>query len=272
MKNKTDAQPPYTRHALSPFRQLIIDGLEVGRKKHYIKGFIEVDVTETRQAIRQYRRSRGNRLSFLAFFISCVVRALRDNPALNSGLKRNKIIQFKDIDVSVAIEMSLNGERVPRLMVLRAAQQKSAQDIHDEIAHAQQQNKEQSDVVQGDEKNIKLVKAVLRLPKWLRMLLWNRLLRDPFFTKRMMGTVGITSIGMFGKMNGWPEPIPTSNHTVSFALGSITKKPQVIRGEVAIREILHLTILMDHDIVDGAPAARFIEQLRRYVEQAQFEE
>ena len=107
---------------------------------------------------------------------------------------------------------------------------------------------------------------VMRLPKFIRRRIWNRLLRDPFFTKRMMGTVGITAIGMYGTIAGWPEPIPTSNHAVSFALGSITKKPRVFKSEIAVREILHVTILMDHDIVDGAPAARFTERLRQLVE------
>ncbi len=255
----------HSKVEVTPFRKLIIDGLEVGRKKHYIKGFVEMDVTETRASIRDYRRQTRRSLSFLAYFVSAVTKALQENSSLNAGLKRNNIILFEDIDVSVAIEMDLDGEKVPRLMVIRQAQKKSALHIHEEISEAQHRNK-QGDVVQGDSQNVRLVLWLLKLPKFLRMFLWNRLLRDPFFTKRMMGTVGITSVGMFGNMSGWPEPIPTSNHTVSIALGSITKKPRVVKGDIQSRDILHVTILLDHDIVDGAPAARFVEKLRQLVE------
>lgn len=45
-----------------------------------------------------------------------------------------------------------------------------------------------------------------------------------------------------------------------------TKKARVIKGNIAIREVLHVTLLFDHDIVDGAPAARFTDRLRTLVE------
>ncbi len=259
-------KPLHHKQPLTLFRKLIIDGLDVGLKKHYMKAFLEFDVTDARQSIRGYRRQHKKGLSFTSFFISCVVRALQTQPSLNAGLKGNNIIFFEDIDVSVAVEMLLDGESVPRLIVLRQAQKKSMQDIHTEIEHAKQLNAESGDVVQGDSKNIKLVSVLLKLPKFIRQLLWNRLLRDPFFTQRMMGTVGVTAVGMFGNISGWPEPIPTSNHAVSFAMGSITKKPRVIGQETQSREILHLTLLFDHDIVDGAPAARFTQKLRELVE------
>lgn len=260
------AKAPHHTVPLTPFRKLIIDGLDVGIQKHYIKGFIELDVTKARQLIRQYRRETGKSLSFTAFFMSCVLRALEENKSLNAGLKRNNIIIFEDIDISVAIEMALNGEKVPRLMVIRQAQKKSAQDINDEIETARTINQKEGDVVQGDARDIKPVLWLLKLPKFMRIPIWRHFLREPFFTKRMMGTVGITAVGMFGTISGWPDPIPTSNHTLSCALGSITKKPRVVRGEILVRDILHVTLLFDHDIVDGAPAARFTDMLRNLVE------
>ncbi len=260
------AKIPHHCIPLTPFRKLIIDGLDVGIQKHYIKGFIELDVTQARQRIRQYRRETRHSLSFTAFFMSCVARALADNISLNAGLKRNMIIIFDDIDMSVAIEMDLNGEKVPRLIVIRQAQNKSAQDINDEIEAARSINQKEGDVMQGETRAIRPVLWLLKLPKFIRMPIWRHFLREPFFTKRMMGTAGITAVGMFGTISGWPEPIPTSNHAFSCALGSITKKPRVVSGEIVVREILHVTLLFDHDIVDGAPAARFTDRLRSLVE------
>lgn len=256
----------YTKSRLSLFRKLIIDGLDVALSKHYMKAFIEIDVTEARDRIREYRRRSGNPISFLSYFITCVSRTLQDHKSLNAGLYKNSLVYFDDIDVSVAVEMDLDDEKVPRLIVIRRAQDKTVADIHQEIAKAQRLNKKEGDVIQGEEKNIKLVLLLLRLPKCIRRIIWRRALRNPFFTKRMMGTVGITSLGMFGNIAGWPEPLPTSNHAVSFALGSIVRKPGVVKGDMQIRSVLYLTILIDHDTVDGAPAARFIQQLKRRIE------
>jgi pyruvate/2-oxoglutarate dehydrogenase complex dihydrolipoamide acyltransferase (E2) component len=51
-----------------------------------------------------------------------------------------------------------------------------------------------------------------------------------------------------------------------FSLGAITKKPRVIENDIEIREILHATILFDHDITDGVPAARFSAKLKELIE------
>jgi pyruvate/2-oxoglutarate dehydrogenase complex dihydrolipoamide acyltransferase (E2) component len=49
-------------------------------------------------------------------------------------------------------------------------------------------------------------------------------------------------------------------------MGGIGEKPGVVDGQIAIREYLSLTISFDHDIVDGAPAARFTERLKELIE------
>ncbi len=79
-----------------------------------------------------------------------------------------------------------------------------------------------------------------------------------------MGTVGITAVGMFGKGAVWV--IPLTGHTLYITLGGIGEKPGVVDGHIAIREYLSMTISFDHDIIDGAPAARFAERLKDLIE------
>jgi pyruvate/2-oxoglutarate dehydrogenase complex dihydrolipoamide acyltransferase (E2) component len=79
-----------------------------------------------------------------------------------------------------------------------------------------------------------------------------------------MGNVMITSVGMIGRINGWF--IHTSVHPLSFGIGSILKKPVVIDNEIKIREILNMTILVDHDVIDGAQMVRFLKELTRQIE------
>jgi pyruvate/2-oxoglutarate dehydrogenase complex dihydrolipoamide acyltransferase (E2) component len=83
-----------------------------------------------------------------------------------------------------------------------------------------------------------------------------------------MGTVMVTSVGMFGKKGGTYWAIPTSLHPLSFTLGGISRKPGVIGNKIEIREYLCMTILFDHDVIDGAPASRFIARLIELVEDA----
>lgn len=80
----------------------------------------------------------------------------------------------------------------------------------------------------------------------------------------MMGTVVITAIGMAGKINGWV--IPVGIHPLSFGVGSIVKKPGVVENRIEIREHLYMTVLVDHDIIDGAPAVRALSKLTQMIE------
>ncbi|MEM5775011.1 MAG: 2-oxo acid dehydrogenase subunit E2, partial [Anaerolineaceae bacterium] len=89
-------------------------------------------------------------------------------------------------------------------------------------------------------------------------------LQNPLRAKNAMGTIMITTVGMVGHTHGWI--MPYSIHPLALALGSINKQPVVRKGQVEIGQILHLTVLIDHDVVDGAPAARFIDDLVRKLE------
>ncbi len=74
----------------------------------------------------------------------------------------------------------------------------------------------------------------------------------------------VTSVGMIGEMYGWI--IPASVHPLCFAIGSIVKKPWVVNDEIKIREILYLSALVDHDVIDGAPAVRAFNHLKDLIE------
>ena len=88
--------------------------------------------------------------------------------------------------------------------------------------------------------------------------------RSPHLWKKYGGTVGITAVGMFGKNMGWG--IPISCNTLTLTLGGISEKAGAVDGHIEIREYLCTTISFDHDIVDGAPAARFTTRLKELIE------
>ena len=102
------------------------------------------------------------------------------------------------------------------------------------------------------------------LPRLLRLLFWKYLLKHPKFAFNTMGNVAFTSIGMMGKINGWF--IPISVHPICFGIGSVIKKPVVVEDKITIREILNVSVLIDHDVIDGAPMARFVNELKENIE------
>jgi len=106
------------------------------------------------------------------------------------------------------------------------------------------------------------------LPFFVRKTLdWNRLLRDPFRMKRMMGTVAVTAVGMFGKVGGGSSwGIPIEFHPLTVALGAIARKPAIVGERVEPREFLGMTLMFDHDVIDGALMAMFLQRLRELIE------
>jgi len=79
------------------------------------------------------------------------------------------------------------------------------------------------------------------------------------------GTVAVTAIGMFGKgHSGWGMTI--TPNSLALVVGSTAWKPAVVEGRIEPREILNLTVMFDHDVVDGAPATRFTRRLVELIE------
>src|SRR5215472_6077342 len=225
--------------------------------KPMIHGLIEVDVTRARARLRDHKEKTGEPLSFTAFLTVCLGKAVNENKAVQAFRKGNKrLILFDDVDVYTPIERDVAGQKQIMPSIIRTANRKTLHEIHHEIRAAQAE-----DVEKG--------------LKWLQFL--PAFLFRPFFWvfcwvgrwypqlwKKYTGTVGITAVGMFGEGTGWGIPIPTP--TLMITVGGIGEKPGVVDGQIAIREYLSLTISVDHNIIDGAPAARFAQRLKELIE------
>lgn len=233
----------------------------IGRKKHHMAALVEVDVTEARKRIREEKLKGKRQISFTAWFLkslSGVLEKRKDAHAIR--YKKNKLIYFDSVDISMPVEKEVNGKPVPIPLLLRNVSEKSISDLFDEIRNAK--NKvisDSSDYVLGNKQSGRMMSLFLAMPQWLRLIVWRILLRNPFLVKEQMGSAIVTSVGSVGRYAGWI--LPKSMHTLAIGLGSIIKKPRVVNDRMEIREILHMTVLLDHDVIDGAPAARFVNEL-----------
>ncbi|NMC27685.1 MAG: 2-oxo acid dehydrogenase subunit E2 [Syntrophomonadaceae bacterium] len=258
------------KYQIESFPASRIATIDIGaasRTKHHIIGLIELDVTDARKIIKA-KRTQHERISFNSWLIKCISQAVDECRELH-GIRKGtrKIVLFDDIDISIMIEREVQGKKVPLPYVIRKSNQKNVAEIYDEIKAGQDQAIDsEGDYVLGEQKNQLIMKIYYALPGFIRRFAWIRITQSPFLTKRNMGTVIITSVGMMGRINGWV--IPVSIHPLCFAVGSIVKKPGVKNDQVEIREYLYMTILVDHDVIDGAPAVRALSHLAWLVEQS----
>jgi pyruvate dehydrogenase E2 component (dihydrolipoamide acetyltransferase) len=79
------------------------------------------------------------------------------------------------------------------------------------------------------------------------------------------GTFTLTNLGMFG-IDAF-TPVINLPQCAILGLGRIHPKPVVHGGEICARHMMALSLTFDHRIVDGAPAARFLQMVMRLVEQ-----
>ena len=242
-------------------RYLTFDVGIIGGRKHHIAAFVEVDVTDARRLISAEKSKENTKISFTSWFLKCLGDVLEKMKGAHGiQYKKNKIIYFDNVDISMVVEKEINGELVPIPLLMKDVNKKTISDIFKEIETAKNQKiADESDFVLGQKQSRRLMSIFLALPQCLRLIIWKRILKNPFLAKEQMGTVVVTSIGMVGRYPGWI--LPKSMHTLCIGLGSIVKKPWVVSDEIVVREILHMTVLLDHDVIDGAPASRFVGEL-----------
>jgi pyruvate/2-oxoglutarate dehydrogenase complex dihydrolipoamide acyltransferase (E2) component len=241
--------------------------MEMGAKTHHMKGLFELDVTEGRKIIHSYKERTGGDISFTSWIMKCIALAIREHKHVHALRKGKKLIIFDEIDISLPVEKKVKTDSLPLPLVIRRVDEKSVLEITREIRDAQAEETEGIEVIGSEKKSLsmRLVKYFPSFPKFMRNLIYRRF-KDPFFLKENAGTVLVTTVGMFSRSGGFVLPL-TPNPLV-FAIGGIAKKPGVVNDQIEVREYLSVTVLLDHDTVDGAPATRFVSRFAELVETA----
>jgi pyruvate/2-oxoglutarate dehydrogenase complex dihydrolipoamide acyltransferase (E2) component len=255
---------PYQIVDLTPGRRAWVNALDLPGPTHWMYGLLEVDVTAARRLIDMHKERTGETLSFTGFLVYCLARAVDENKEVQAYLKGHKqIVLFDDVNVGLMIEH--RGGEKPALMghILQGANRKTYHEIHQEIRTVQAEPAPASRGMPGWFRSAMLLPWPLS--KLVKTLMGIATRRDPTIRLSASGTVFITAVGMFGTgLSGWG--IATTPHSLGLVVGSIAWKPVVVEGRIEPREILNLTVLFDHDVVDGAPATRFTRRLVELIE------
>lgn len=235
-------------------RRFVVDIGRAAGRRHGVYALFEVDVTDVRPRLKEAG------ISITSFVVATLGRAVAADPRVH-GVRDllNRVVEFDEVDINCSIEAELEGRSFPMNHVIRDAGRRSAADIDAEIRRV------------AADPHASPTMAMAPTARWLSLLpgfVLSRLLgllhRMPATQKRLMGTVGVSSVGMFGKGGGWG--IPFVVQTLGILVGGMVDRPGFVDGNVVPRQFLQITAAVDHDLIDGAPMARFLAEFRRMME------
>ncbi len=203
------------------------------RSKHEIPHawtMVEVDVTNLvnyRNSVKDdFKNKEGFNLTFFAFFVKAVAQALKEFPQINSMWAGDKIVQKKDINISIAVATD-EALFVP---VIKAADEKSIKGIAREIteyASKVRSGKLTSEDMQG-------------------------------------GTFTVNNTGSFGSIQSMG--IINYPQAAILQVESIVKRPVIINDMIAVRDMVNLCLSLDHRVLDGLICGRFLQRVKEILE------
>ncbi|MFA9457310.1 dihydrolipoamide acetyltransferase family protein [Halalkalibacter sp. AB-rgal2] len=195
---------------------------------------VEADVTNLvsyRNQIKgEFKQKEGFNLTFLPFFIKAVVESLKEFPEVNAVWGGDKIIQKKDINISIAVATD-DALYVP---VIKNADEKSIKAIGREVNELA--NKVRTGSISGD--------------------------------NMQGGTFTVNNTGSFGSILS--TPILNHSQAAILSVESIVKRPVVIESDagdmIAIRSMVNLCLSLDHRVLDGLICGRFLARVKEILE------
>jgi len=195
---------------------------------------VEVDasrMTWLRERMNSELEPKGKEgVSYTDMLVKAAATALKENPALNSNLEDDKLKVFEDVNIGVAVEVETDGKSGLLVPVVRQADRKSLAEISQEVGS--------------------LIERA-RASKASHEDLTG-------------GTFTVTNLGMYGVETF--VPIINPPETAILGVGAVVEKPVVVQGKIETRPSMHLTLSFDHRVVNGAPAARFMQRLKQILE------
>ncbi|MDW8106270.1 MAG: dihydrolipoamide acetyltransferase family protein [Armatimonadota bacterium] len=204
----------------------------------HVTTVIQVDVSklvEFRERNKEsFQQQYGVRLTYTPFFVKACTDALLEFPMLNATLQDDQIIVRHYVHMGVAVALGAKGEEGLIVPVIRDAHKKSlieiAREVEDLATRARNKTITVADV-QG-------------------------------------ATFTLTNPGSYGALIG----TPIINHPQTAILGTyaIVKQPIVINDMIAIRPMMYLCLSYDHRIIDGMYAGRFLQRIKRAIEEFEF--
>lgn len=218
--------------------------------------FVDVDMTWV-ESIRQKAKAVGSKVTVTAILLKAIAIAQRSHPQTRTAaLPWGRTVTFNDIVAGFTVERFVGNQPAVFFGAINNPDTKSVEEIASEL-------KFYSESDMSSMEHLDRQHRFNNMP-WLfrRFILWISM-RYPNIRLRFMGaTFGLSSIGKWGAKALIPPCVSTS----TFGIGEVEERAVVRDGKVEIRPMMTITLNFDHRIIDGAPAARFMADVKRLLE------
>jgi len=202
-------------------------------------------------------------VTYTPILMKIIAAAAKKYPLMNAIVSRylfsKRIFIPEEVDISVAMEKSYKGETFVAITVVRSVNKKSIETIASEINYL-------STLPYEKLPDIKPVILFHRLPDFLKYFLLKLTYYNPHVFKLFFGTIGFSNLGKFGIHDFYPAWV----NTVVFGVGGVEEKPVVMNGNIEIFPILHLSLSFNHNVLDGAMAARIFSEVKDLIERGDY--
>jgi pyruvate/2-oxoglutarate dehydrogenase complex dihydrolipoamide acyltransferase (E2) component len=220
-------------------------------------GLFHVELTSARRMLEE----TDPPLSLTAFVVACVGRAAARHPQVHAYRDwRGRLVEHQHVDVQVLIEVPTAQGPFGLVHVIRDADVRSVAEISAEIRAVKAHPSSTGNGRLLDT----LALSLGRVPGLYRVL--YAVMSRSHRVRDTIGTVQVTALGMFADGGGFAIA-PPSLASLAVVVGGISTSPREVDGHIETIELLDLTVSIDHDVVDGAPATRFAADLRRIMQQ-----
>jgi pyruvate/2-oxoglutarate dehydrogenase complex dihydrolipoamide acyltransferase (E2) component len=237
-------------------RRLVTAGMRAGRRKMPMYGLVDVDVTTANRLLA----AQDPPGSLTAFVVASVARAVAARPEVHAYRNwRGQLVTHDYVDVATMVEVATSQGPFALPHVLRDADVRGVPELTAELRHVKRDPAASFSGRWLDQ----AAPAATRIPGALPAM--YAVMARSVAIRQRVGTVAVTSVGMFAGGGGFGTT-PLTLMSVEVVVGGLSQRPRVVDGQVAIRDVLDLTLAIDHNVVDGAPAARFSAELRELLE------
>ena len=236
-------------------RRAVTAAVRAGRRIVPMHGLLEVDVSDTGRRLAEHHPP----LSMTAFVIAAVARTAALHPEVHAYRDwRGRLVRHRHVDVQTIVEVPTAQGPFGLVHVVRDADVRSVAEITAELRDAR------ADMTTGPARGRQRLLRVAGTVPGFFPLLYAGMTRS-VRAHRLTGTAQVTAVGMFAGGGGFAIAPPTLA-SLLVVVGGCSRRPRVVGEEVVARDVLDLTVTVDHNVVDGAPATRFGAALRRLME------
>jgi pyruvate/2-oxoglutarate dehydrogenase complex dihydrolipoamide acyltransferase (E2) component len=239
-------------------RRLVTAALRAGRRKVPMYGLIDVDVTTANRLLTAHDPP----WSLTAFVVASVARAAAAHPEVHAYRNwRGQLVTHQHVDVGAMVEIATPQGPFAMPHVLRDADIRAVPEL---TAELRQVKHDPSASFSGRWLD-RAGPAALRIPGAIPAM--YAVMARSVRARERIGTVAVTAVGMFGNGAGFGIT-PLTLMSLEVVVGGMSQRPRVVDGQLTVRDVLDLTVIIDHNVVDGAPAARFCAEFRALLENA----